>query len=108
VLSPQKRQRSEWSSPWPVEVDEDAESAERLLASLLLQYLIAYVFHRDSPSSSKRQLFEDAEQWFADNDPKPVGFVYVCSVLDMSPDFVRRRLPTMKSADLVALRKKRS
>jgi hypothetical protein len=92
-----------------VELDaEDTEGLTRLLSSLLINYLAAYVFNKDDPSTAKRRLFEEAAEWFASDDEEPVSFLYVCSYLDRDPGEIRRLLPVMRTEDLAFLRKKHS
>ena len=64
----------------------------RLLIAILQDAIYCYQRYAFATKWPARRLFRQAERWFNQADVGIVSFEYVCEVLDLDPDYIRRGL----------------
>lgn len=69
----------------------EIQGERQLMVALLEDAIRSYQKHAFSSRRRGQRLFREAEQWFMEpvHPDVPVGFQYVCDVLQIDADFVR-------------------
>ena len=72
---------------------KDDRPERRLCATLLIDAVQQFREGMQAPRRRDEQAFQEVVMWFASKDTRsPFSFENVCELLDLNPDYVRRRL----------------
>ena len=73
----------------------------RLAAAVLEDAIHCFQKYRSAADAGKQRLFRDAERWIMKEggEDLPFSFEYICGVLDIDPDWVRRGLRRRSDAE---------
>lgn len=78
------------------------EPERRLVVAILEDAVDCYIKHMFSTDRRSRQLFTDAEEWFADSDRDwPFAFENVCEFLGLDPVYLRNGLLALREREHV-------
>lgn len=76
------------------------EPERRLVVAILEDAVDCYIKHMFSTDRRSRQLFADAEEWFADSDRDwPFAFENVCEFLNLDPVYLRNGLLALRERE---------
>jgi len=73
----------------------------RLVAAVLDDAIQCYRKYRRANDVRKQRLFREAERWImkAGGDDLPFSFEYICAVLGIEPEYIRRGLRQWQGTD---------
>ena len=70
----------------------------RLLWAVLEDGLACYLRYADHPSSAKRKLFQEANDWIEATEGENLcSFIGICGAFQLDPDYLRRRVRDIRA-----------
>jgi hypothetical protein len=78
---------------------------KKLMIAVMEDAIACYLDHVGAKSISGKNLFEDSEKWFFDeNDDRLFSFVNICLTIGLDPDYLRRGLRAARKTALAGRR----
>ena len=74
------------------------EGEERLMIALLEEAVQCFQDHALSTRPREKRLFQQAEEWFLDEEADYISVEYICESLGLHPGQIRRGLMTWRDA----------
>ena len=74
------------------------EGEEKLMLAVLADAIEHFQKYALSKDEKRRKLFQEAEEWFLEKDSDQLfSFEYICDVLQLRPDYIRKGLLSWKA-----------